>query len=122
MPPAAAAIEDSHFAGAIPNGTFETFKLQVCCDVDYDRTQDPRAFLVFLFSPGAGTSRLYYSALAQSLANSGYAVVTIDHPYDADVVEFPGGTLVLSANITLDIPSLEKAVSTRVSDASFVLT
>ena len=40
MPPATAAIEDSHFTGAIPNATFEAFKLQVCCDVDYDRTQD----------------------------------------------------------------------------------
>lgn len=121
-PPATAAIEDSHFTGTIPNGTFEAFKLQACRDVDYGRTQDPRAFPVILFSPGAGTPRLYYGALAQSLASSGYAVITIDHPYDADVVEFPDGTLVFNANITLDIPSLKKVVLTRVSDASFVLT
>lgn len=75
-----------------------------------------------MFSPGAGTPRLYYGALAQSLARSGYAVITIDHPYDADVVEFPDGTLVFNTNITLDIPSLKKVVLTRVSDASFVLT
>ena len=74
-----------------------------------------------MFSPGAGTSRLYYGALAQSLASSGYAV-TIDHPYDADVVEFLDGTLVFNANITSDILSLGKTVSTRVSDASFALT
>ena len=97
--PATAAIEDSHFTGTIPNGTFEAFKLQACRDVGYGRTQDTWAFLVILFSLGAGTPRLYYSAPAQSLASSRYAVVTTDHPYDADVVEFPDGTLVFNANI-----------------------
>lgn len=98
-PPATAAIEGSHFTGTIPNGTFEAFKLQACRDAGYGRTRDTRAFLVILFSPGAGTPRPYYSALAQSLASSGYVVVTTDHPYDADVVEFPDGTLVFNANI-----------------------
>lgn len=67
--------------------------------MDYGRTQDPRAFPVILFSPGAGTPRFYYGALAQSLASSGYAVVTTDHRYDADVVEFPDGILGFNANI-----------------------
>lgn len=40
--------------------------------------------------------------MAQSLASEGYVVVTIDHPYDADVVEFPDGSYVLAANISSD--------------------
>ncbi|OCL14414.1 PAF acetylhydrolase family protein [Glonium stellatum] len=122
MPPATAAFEDSHFAGALPNGTFEAFKLQVCCDVESGRDRGPEELPVILFSPGARTSRLFYSALAQSLASTGYVVVTIDHPYDADVVEFPDGALVFGVNISATMPTLEKALSTRVSDASFVLS
>jgi hypothetical protein len=33
------------------------------------------------------------TALVEDLVSHGFVVVTIDHPYDADAVEFPNGTV-----------------------------
>ena len=77
-------------------------------------------FPIVLFSPGLGNSRLLYSAIAQSIASSGNIVISIDHPYDANVVEYPDGTLVLAANISSDA-QIKLDVNTRVKDASFIL-
>lgn len=52
------------------------------------------AFPVAIFSPGHSVSRLLYTALARTLASRGYVVITIDHPHDADIVEFPDGTVI----------------------------
>ena len=81
------------------------------------RIQD---FPVALFSPGLGNSRLLYSALAQSVASFGNVVVSIDHPYDANVVEYPDGTLVLGSNVSTEA-NIDLAVKTRAQDVSFVL-
>ena len=73
-----------------------------------------------LFSTGLGTTRFIYSYLAQAVASAGYIVVTIDHPYDADVVEFPGGRLVVAANLTeAEVEGID--IEARAGDASFVL-
>ncbi|KAG7144538.1 1-alkyl-2-acetylglycerophosphocholine esterase like protein [Verticillium longisporum] len=56
-----------------------------------------------IFSPGWGNPRLLYGAMARELASHGFAVVTVDHPYDATYVEFPDGEV-------------------RAQDASFLLT
>ena len=103
----------------IPNGTFESFKLSMCKQSP-QLANKMRDFPLVLFSPGAGNSRLLYSAMAQSVASHGYIVVTIDHPYDAAVVEYPEGTLVLAANISSDA-QYELDVQTRAQDISFVL-
>lgn len=76
-------------------------------------------FLSSCFSPGLGYSRLTYNVIAQSIASSGYIVVTIDHPYDAPIVEYPGGTLVFAANLS-DAQN-EQIVVTRARDTSFIL-
>lgn len=52
---------------------------------------------VIIFSPGLGASRRVYTALVEDLASHGFIVINIDHPYDADIVEFPDGSVVLSA-------------------------
>lgn len=57
-------------------------------------TEKKPRFPLILFSPGLGESRLLYSATAKSIAAQGYIVATIDHPYDAEVVEFPNGAMV----------------------------
>lgn len=124
MPPATAAFEDQRFAQyGLPNGTFEKLSLQVSCrnsSTDTYKHANGRDHCpVVLFSPGLGTSRLLYSAIAQSVASAGYFVATIDHPYDADIVEFPDGELVFAANIT--DADIDRAVLTRAQDASFVL-
>jgi pimeloyl-ACP methyl ester carboxylesterase len=51
-------------------------------------------FPLVIFSPGFGGTRLFYSVQAAALASMGYAVITVDHPYDALVTEFPDGTLI----------------------------
>ncbi|KAL6717301.1 hypothetical protein ACLMJK_005216 [Lecanora helva] len=75
---------------------------------------------VVIFSPGLGTSRLLYDAIAQSVASYGYTVITIDHPYDVDVVELPNGTL--SYAVSISTPAqVDLDVATRAEDTSFLL-
>ncbi|KAJ5472271.1 hypothetical protein N7530_006272 [Penicillium desertorum] len=76
-------------------------------------------FPVVVFSPALGTTRLFYNAIAQAVASAGYIVVSIDHPYDAEFLEFPDGSIVTAANITDAQVPLD--VNTRARDVSFVL-
>ena len=54
------------------------------------------------------------------LASTGYIVVTVDHPYDADIVTFPDNSTILAANITTEDQIVED-LYVRVQDISFVL-
>jgi Platelet-activating factor acetylhydrolase, isoform II len=87
-----------------------------------------------LYSPGGGEPRTWETILVQDLASRGYIVVTIDHPYEASEVEFPGGRVVdggvLPANEQQlrqllkhgDFAKLaKKIVAVRVADTRFVL-
>ena len=104
----------------LPNSTFTSLTMQ-SCDIPQAKpcrrsriersgiTQPSRPLL--LFSPGFGQSRLLYSAMARSLASEGYIVITVDHPYDATVVEFSDGSFVRAANISSDdIAALETVI------------
>jgi predicted dienelactone hydrolase len=117
MTPAVAQHYDALAASiGLPNNTFVSFDIGTSdiipeprC-VGYRKTNKalPK-FPLVLLSPGSGQSRLLYGVMARSLASEGYAVVTVDHPYEASIVEFPGGTIVKAANISdEDIPALEK--------------
>jgi dienelactone hydrolase len=78
---------------------------------------------VVVYSPGLGDPRTLGTTLAEELASRGYAVVTIDHTYDASEVEFPGGR-VEPFKLPLDgdvIALLKKIMSVRVADTRFVL-
>ena len=126
FPPETAAFEDdierSHYALASPNGTFERLALQVAAESP--RNRDATNFPVVLFSPAEATNRLYYSVIAQTIASSGYIVVTIDAPYDVDIVEYPDGSVaIINSTIGPNPPVtvVELAVSVRAQDASFVL-
>ena len=125
-PKRTAAIFDAEVAFAgVPNGTLENVKMEVCASQNaslkgqcvFDARQAP----VVLFSGGLGLSRLWYSALAQSVASYGFNVVTIDHPYDADVVEFPDGRIIYAINSTWNDTESEQDVNVRAADASFLL-
>lgn len=104
MSPAVAEAYGKQAAAAgLPNSTFAMFEIKVC---DLTKMCGSRAtvkrrhFPLILYSPGLGASRELYGARARSLASQGYAVVTIDHPYDAVVVEFPDdGTVIPAADI-----------------------
>ena len=126
MPPGTAAFEDgwetSQYALASPNGTFEKLALQLACKSP--KIRGVSDFPIVLFSPAEGTNRLFYSVIAQTIASSGYIVVTIDAPYDVDIVEYPDGSealinqTVVAAATQADI---NLAVTARAQDASFVL-
>jgi len=121
MPPTTAAVEDQSYAGyGLPNGTFESLYLSLCHPSSSSYTTCADDFPLVIFSPGLGNSRLIYNAIAQSVSSYGYTVVTVDHPYDADIVEYPDGTFVLAANISTG-EQIELSVETRVKDISFIL-
>jgi pimeloyl-ACP methyl ester carboxylesterase len=117
MVPLTAAFEDAQFAQyGVLAGTFESLNLRAC---NPRQQQDKQELPLILFSPALGTTRLFYSAIAQEVSSAGYTVITIDHPYDVDIVTFPDNTTILAANITeAEVPL---ALHTRVKDVSFVL-
>lgn len=93
-------------------------------------------FPLVLYSPGAGDPRSLNSTLCDDLASRGYAVLTVDHTYDAAAVEFPGGRVehtVLPAEFAKAVPDpehpdparvatlLRKVMDIRVADIRFVL-
>jgi pimeloyl-ACP methyl ester carboxylesterase len=121
MPAATAAFEDEKFgAYGLPNGSFPALMLETCTPKASSphRPRKEETFPLVFFSGALGTSRLLYNSMLQSIAAAGYLVVSIDHPYDADVVEFPDGTLVEGVDISDD--ALEAALVTRVDDIAFV--
>jgi dienelactone hydrolase len=120
MPNATAVFYDQQLgAFGIPAETFASLRLTHCNARDRRGLKDQQ-FPVVLFSPGLGNSRLIYSAMTQALASKGYIVISIDHPFDADIVEFPDGSTALAANITTDA-QIEAALKVRSSDVSFVI-
>lgn len=88
-------------------------------------------FPLLISEPAAGTSRFMYNQLARQLSANGAHVVTIDHPYDAPVVEFTGldpirhtGATTLDpfqVNKPLDETNIKKAVDARVADVNSVI-
>jgi pimeloyl-ACP methyl ester carboxylesterase len=120
MPDTTAAFLDSEYAAyGIPNKTFASFDL-ISCKPRGRQSVRTQFFPTVLFSPGLGNSRLLYSAMAQSLASEGFNVITIDHTYDADIVEFEDGSTVLAADIDSD-EQIVAALDIRVQDVSFVI-
>lgn len=115
MPSATAAFYDNTYAAiGIPNNTFSSLSMEYCRETDSGSLAD-RDFPLALFSPGLGNPRLLYNAMAQSLASEGFVVITIDHPYDAEIVEFPNGSTILAASIETD-EEVGFAVNVRVQD------
>ncbi|CAM1508688.1 Fc.00g055360.m01.CDS01 [Cosmosporella sp. VM-42] len=91
----------------LPNTTFHGFELEFCRASSKKQLPHP----VVIFSPGFSNSRLLSSAQAQSLASQGNIVITVDHPYEATVVEFPDGTVVYGFTADeVDEETAEKAV------------
>ncbi|MEV4305345.1 lipase [Nonomuraea sp. NPDC049624] len=82
---------------------------------------------VVLFGSGDGGPRTLGTTLVQDLASRGYLVVTVDHTYEADQVEFPGGRVVralpLPAKLTPRVIAalLERHARARLADMRFVL-
>lgn len=119
MPPSTASFEDNKFAAyGLPNGTFQTLGLESCTENGAQRYCSSGTLPLVLFSGALGTSRTIYHSMLQSIAATGYFVVSVDHPYDADIVEFPDGTTITGVDISDD--QLEDALATRVADIAFL--
>lgn len=127
MTPAVAADYGTlALSAGLPNDTFAAFDVQTnvivperSCGSKKPSGKRSKIPLVLL-SPGGGHSRLVYGTMARSLASEGYAVVAVDHPYDAAVVEFPDGKIIRAASVSdEDIPALTKMtqVSTNSNEA-----
>jgi pimeloyl-ACP methyl ester carboxylesterase len=121
MPPNTANFLDDKFgAYGLPNGTFRSLSLEICKDESKKRSPCSNgSFPLVLFSGGLATSRLLYSSMLQSVAAAGYMVISIDHPYDSDIVEFPDGTIVTGLNLESDA-EIKLALSTRAEDLAFM--
>ncbi|KAH8708525.1 Alpha/Beta hydrolase protein [Phaeosphaeriaceae sp. PMI808] len=125
--PATAATEDEILnAYDYPKGLWIRFYHQVC-DTKKVKREGKRQWPLALFSAGLNTTRLFSNHLAHEIASHGFTVITIDHPYDTDVVEFPngdviyGGRVIKPANANGSTASVEHALEVRADDASFVL-
>lgn len=102
MTPAVRAWYNQYVASmGLVGNLFDAFEMQFC-QLPTRPCHSKDKFPVAIYSPGLGNSRLIYSARARSLASYGYVVVTIDHPYDAAVVEFPDGSVMSGAPIDGD--------------------
>jgi hypothetical protein len=95
MPPRTVVAYGDYANGyGLPVDLFKGYEFEFCNAAAARDAQTTHKYPLVIFSPGLTASRLLYGAQARALASYGYAVVTIDHPYDATVVEFPDGTIV----------------------------
>jgi hypothetical protein len=135
MPPQTAAIANEQFiVGKWDAGVFEEMVYNVCRGISSDI--DASKFPVVVFEPHVDTSRLLYSTMARFISANGVAVVVIDHPGDASIVQFSSsrtrdlqtvynsGTVPLSnlSPITTWNYTVQRAVDTRISDIRFTLS
>lgn len=128
MPDGVAAANDQQFSiFGVEDGTFESFNIESCDNpprknrIPESTTRDNDQYPLVIFSPGVSSSRLMYSELLAALASQGIAVVAIDHPYDANAIQYPSGEVVHGKNMTSSMPTIMLNLKTRVEDISFVL-
>ncbi|EGU89192.1 hypothetical protein FOPG_16133 [Fusarium oxysporum f. sp. conglutinans race 2 54008] len=109
----------------LPENIVKDFEMKVCniSSVKPKRFHKPKKeYPVALFSPGYQGSRLVYGAMARSLASLGYIILTVDHTYEAFVVEFPDGTAATAAEFPDNMNSTYRQLEVRTKDESFVIS
>lgn len=100
-----------------PNGSLHTILANAKVNAAPILHPNPQRFL---FSHGGGTSRLIHTVLHEELASHGYIAISIDHPYDAAVVEFPDGTVIYRDSSPFTVDLLDKWYLQRVLDIRFI--
>lgn len=135
MPSKTAAASNKQFFGCdkAEGSVFDKVQYVTCCEIDHDIDHVSVGPLVFL-EPAVGTSRLLYGGIAQEIASYGHPVITIDHPYDANIVEYSSpdsnsnstilGTVGLSPFEKTYVwnKTFNKAVNTREQDIKFLIS
>ncbi|TQV97047.1 PAF acetylhydrolase family protein [Cordyceps javanica] len=122
MTPAVAAHYDQGAAQlGLANDTFAKLDMEYC-DLRKLCSKKTRGnFPLVLYDTGVGPSRSLYGVKARNLASQGYIVVTVDHPYDADIVEFPDGSIVEATAFNGTEAEVVHFLKVRGQDLSFVL-
>jgi hypothetical protein len=94
MPPLTASLSEQEYTEnyGFPNTTYSDLYLQV---TDPQHSDNLEEWPLVLFSPAQGNTRLDYTFLASNIASHGFIVITLDHPYDGDIVEFPDQSYIL---------------------------
>lgn len=131
MPDQTAKVSNQQFFGDQNANFFEKLHFDSCSSVS--GSIDAQKLPLLVFEPAVGTSRLVYNQLARQLSAVGTAVVTIDHPHDASIIEFEDAAgqdpIVNNGTTPLDPFDLNKpwndttskAVEARRADINFVL-
>lgn len=134
MPFQTARIADEQFLLNAADGVFNKMAYTVCCGTSAEINAS--AYSVVVLEPHVDTSRLLYANLARHMSANGVAVVLLDHPGDASIVEFPqtntssAATIYNSGTVTLSNFSpftqwnetITQAIETRIQDIDFALT
>ncbi|WP_214415828.1 alpha/beta hydrolase family protein [Sphaerisporangium fuscum] len=95
MPPLAAADVDTDTAAdlGVKPGQVDWAATMTHARVGAPVAATAGGLPVVLYSPGLDGPRALGTVLVEELASRGYLVVTVDHTYQPDQVEFPGGRL-----------------------------
>jgi len=116
FPPKQAAYYDAVFNSSAPIA--ELLTTRSCVGAPLTRPDLP----LLLFGPGLGTSRQLYADFAGEMASHGWNVVTVDHPYDTDFIEYPDGRVVQTSDSpAAQNATLDQFLDVRVQDLIFVL-
>ncbi|KAF2864902.1 hypothetical protein BDV95DRAFT_531943, partial [Massariosphaeria phaeospora] len=110
----AAKVSNAQFFGDKDAGVFEQFAFNTCCGSN--ATNDAAKLPLVVLEPEVATSRHLYSAIAKNLAENGVAVVTIDHPSDANALALDPFTAPQPSTDTA-----QRAIETRIQDINLVL-
>lgn len=136
MPEAVAEYEMDFYSSLPPPNNItidiKQFQQQVCSvdvthgkpdqNFDQEAVHSATEFPLIFFSPGHGGPRFWYHFMLQHFASFGYIVVIMDHPGDADIVQFPDGSTILRSNATdTTQDDIERNLLVRTADASFTL-
>lgn len=117
LPNATASDYDELFAAAgVSSGTLERIVTYSQTNGSFTTSRPP----LLVFSPGLGVTFRVYTAILQEVARKGFVVAAIDHPYDANLVEFPNGKIVRGVQLS-DERNETAFLTVRLLDVSFVL-
>jgi pimeloyl-ACP methyl ester carboxylesterase len=121
MSPTVAGAEDNILLPyGWPAGILGNISMEFCVQPEHHKRNEN--FPLVLFSGGLNTTRFFYSAIAHEVASRGFNVLTIDHPFETDIVEFPDRTIAYGGHTnTSDLSSILFSLDIRSQDVSFIL-
>jgi predicted dienelactone hydrolase len=113
--------------GIIPRWIFDHYdQIDTYATVNAPISKTENHWPVIIFLTGNGASRAFYTSLVAGLASRGYAVLAIDHPYEAMITQLADGNVVTTIeNHLAGDPDLSKfmksRLDTRIADIQFIL-